>query len=416
MALISPFINSIRAFDATQGTTINLSVLGGDAITKYQFRLYKNDGSISPFYTSEWVDVANDVASQSIRNFPIALNAGFGLVNNNSYKIEPIIANDDYHNGIIGQQTLFQCYAIPSLSLEYKTIIDGVSTFVSADPHTIFNASSVDFRVGVNPTDINSPIKPNSIEVALYGLDYNGNKSIISKPITLYNFTLDTDSGTYYLYFSLGGFSVNINGDGSTLSDQSSLYSSFEVDIVFHSVDGMQVNLVAKELYCYYSTIDNPNIFDVFNICDKGVINLRYALTSLEATSNPSEPIFVDESEVDLTNRDSWALWQKYFTLSQPFTLRIWVRSFNVGSIFVASATNRSSNYINIAYNVEEENGVDYSFISLECGQSTSAGDSMFPYYLESDRIETSLITEDTNAFIGIQKQNGLFNLKFQIL
>lgn len=82
MALTKPFINNFPAFDATQGIDITMSVLGGDAITGYQFSLYSNDGNQSPFYTSPLTQVSNDMAGATIRSFPIRLTANIGNIVN----------------------------------------------------------------------------------------------------------------------------------------------------------------------------------------------------------------------------------------------------------------------------------------------------------------------------------------------
>ena len=416
MALINPFINSINAFDATIGTTIYMGVLGGDAITKYKFRLYNNDGSISPFYNSEWIEVQNDVSSQSIRSFPILLNSAFGLKNNSSYKIEPITANDEQPNGVVGQQSLFQCYATPDLTLKYKTIVDGTSSYEPVTSETVFSSSEVQFRLEVSKDNINSLMRPNNIIVSLYGIDHSGHKNIVSGPKTIYKFNRNIDEGVYYLDFSLKGFMVNVDEYGYGLSPQDSLFKSFEIGIEFYTVEGMNVSYTLKDLYCYYITIDNPSVFDVFNICDRGVVKLEYSLTSFMGTSNPSPPIFLNEEEVDLSESSSWALWQKYFTLTQPFTLRIWGRKFLEGSIFLATETKNSNNYIDIRYNSEMEDGEEYVFISIQSGQTTSDGTPLFPYYLESNRILKSSISETTNIFVGVQKQNNLFELDFRTI
>ena len=417
MALVSPFINSIRAFDVVAGTTINLSVLGGDAITKYRFSLYNNDGSTTPFYTSDWLLVSNDTTSKSIRNFPITLNMSIsGLTNGNSYKIEPTIANDEYPNGLVGQQTLFQCYAYPNVSLQYKLVRNGIATYTDIVSGTTFNSSTIDFRFNVDVRNINDQMKPNSIVVALYGIDHSGNRSVVTKEHTLYNFLNETGNSISFIDFPINGFSVNVDSNGGKLSEQSSQYSYFEIDIIFETVEGMQVPLTISNLNCYYSIVDNPSVFDVFNVCEKGVVKLRYSLTSLEATSNPELPKFINNEEVDFTENNTWAQWQRYFTLSQPFTLRLWARDLQEGNIMLLSSTIYSGNYIRVKYNIEEVDGIQESFISLECGQSDISGNAMFPYYLESERILTNTITQSTNLFIGIQREDNLFNLHFQVL
>ena len=76
------------------------------------------------------------------------------------------------------------------------------------------------------------------------------------------------------------------------------------------------------------------------------------------------------------------------------------------------TSTVYSGYYITLKYNNDGTN----TFISLSCGRTDSNGNAMYPYYIESNYITSSSITEDTNLFIGIQQQDGLFDIDFQIL
>ena len=78
MALTKPFINTISAFDAQNGITININVLGGDAITAYSFNIMKSDGTLL-FAPSQKINVNNDIADGTIRIFPITINKNMGI-------------------------------------------------------------------------------------------------------------------------------------------------------------------------------------------------------------------------------------------------------------------------------------------------------------------------------------------------
>ena len=67
-------------------------------------------------------------------------------------------------------------------------------------------------------------------------------------------------------------------------------------------------------------------------------------------------------------------------------------------------------------YDNDTQQTTNYTYISLECGQSNSNGVPMFPYYIESQRIATSLINSSTSLFIGVQQQGNLFDIDFEIL
>ena len=79
MALTMPFINTLPAFDANIGLQTNIFVLGGDAITAYQFLIYDQSEPDTVLYSSAKYPVTNDIANKTIRSFPIQLTPSMGI-------------------------------------------------------------------------------------------------------------------------------------------------------------------------------------------------------------------------------------------------------------------------------------------------------------------------------------------------
>jgi hypothetical protein len=182
-------------------------------------------------------------------------------------------------------------------------------------------------------------------------------------------------------------------------------------------------------LGCGYNAVNSSSIFKVTNLCDKGQIEIVCTATSRAGKSNitPLENlIYINNDELDLNTatygENAYVFWEKYFTTGQPYTLRIWGRNFEVGEIASLYLTTDNGRYVSIKYNEEDVYDEDtstwsnYTYISLESGRNDANGQPMFPYYIESERILTSTITSSTDLFVGIQAQNGLFDISFQII
>lgn len=423
MALIEPFINSIPAFDALLGTNLDINVLGGDAITNYQFSLYYNDNTDTPFFISPKYNVLNDVENKSIRMFSINIipkmsgtdsngkSVELSLNNNLQYRIRPTTFNGE--KSISGNYTLFSCYKSPDISLYYQTMVNGNTEYVLLKNGTTLPLASPNIRITFNPDDLQSSAQPNIASLTLFGITDEEIEEEIKNVANLYNFSHDIVTDNYSLDLKLDGFSINIDNDGNLLSREKRLYKSFTIKYTVITLENFKISKKVTGINCYYNTLRNSPYIAVNNICDEGIIRIACSLTSINGISNPAPAIYTESgTEIDLTTTNSWAQWQRYFALEEPYTLRLWARNLQIGPILTMSLSIANHKYIKISYNEKE----DYAFVSLECGQPDSTGMAMFPYYIESDRILLSKITLETKLFIGIQQQSGLFDIDFRIL
>lgn len=423
MALIKPFINNIPAFDAIVGTELDINVLGGDAITDYQFSLYYNDNTDTPFFISPKYSVLNDIENGTIRTFPVNivpnmsgtdLNGNsivLNLINNYQYRIRATIYNNEKF--ISGNYTLFSCYKSPSVSLYYQTMVNGGLEYVLLENGTTLPLASPNIRITFNPNDLQSLASPNIASLTLLGITNEEIEEEIKNVSNLYNFSHDLITNNYNLDIKLDGFSINVDNEGNLLSQEKRLYKSFTIKYSVTTLENFQISNKITGINCYYNTLRNSPDIILNNICDKGIIRITCNLTSLNGISNPTTPKFTDNgNEIDLTEQNSWAKWQRYFALEEPYTLRLWARNLQIGPILTMSLSIANHKYIKISYNEKE----DYAFVSLECAQPDSTGAAMFPYYIESDKLLLSDITSETKLFIGIQQQGGLFDINFRIL
>lgn len=424
MALTKPFINTIPAFDAQNGITINLNVLGGDAIDGYNFKIYSNDGTL--IYTSSKVVVTNDIQDGTIRTFPITINSSMGIENNNSYMIEPITysSQDTEHaDGLVGQSTNFTCYVSPIVTLYYYGIVSNVAGYYELKDGITLGTSNPNIKIQFNPNDLNSIAEPNIANIYVYGFK-NGNRDILFTSNDIYNFSHDITTDLYTIETELADFTINVDEDGNLVDGR--LYDSFQIEYTLRTVENFQPILtgIFTGINCYYQTLRNSPYLILNNLCSQGIIEINSSLTSYEGTSNPTPPIYIDNKEVDLTEDGSWVQWSKYFVLKQPYTFRLWGRNFNVGQIADLSYSTDSSRHIILKYNQEDvydettETTTNYTFISLESGQTKTINniEYFYPYYIESERIATNTITSTTKLFINVQEQGELFDISFKIL
>lgn len=430
MALTNPFINTIPNFDATQGVTINLNVLGGDAINGYGYKIYNDDGSTTPIFTSTMIAVSTDVASVSVRSFPINITSATGIQNNRSYKIEPFTQTTQNGNTFTatGQQVLFSCYVTPTSKLQY---LNNNNVYVDLQDGTTFSSTQQQFLVIFQTNDLSSQLVPNSANIILYGIDDNGNQNLVKEYTPVYNFVQNQNNQTMWdVEINVPDFTRTKDANGNLLSSAERIYASFSLSLRVDVVGDFSPNdiVLYQNLGCGYDAVNNSSVLTVTNLCQKGQIEIVCSATNREGKSNinTNSLVYINSTELDLNTatygQNAYVLWERYFTIGEPYTLRIWGRNFEVGEIASLYLTTDSGRYVSIKYNEEDiydsdtQTWSNYTYVSLESGRNDINGQPMPPYYIESQKILTSTILSTTNLFIGIQENNGLFAINFQTI
>lgn len=424
MALTMPFINTLPAFDVNVGLDTFIYVLGGDSINGYQFSIY--DQNINPsvaLYVSPVFPVSNDMAEKTIRSFPIQISQFMGIQNNHSYKIEPKTFSTTNLDGLVGTPALFECYTTPTIKLQYLDFINDTETqYIDFNDNVTVPASSIDIMVNFNANDLLSNAQPNYAVVNLYGITSNGDRNYIGTSQNIYIFEHDTITDLYTAHATLSGFTLNVDESGNL--DDNRIYDSFSVSLDVYTIENMVINVTYTGIKCYYKLLRSSPFFTLQNICNRGVIEINCSLTSLQGTSNIplNNLVYPNSDSVDLNKgtyqgyNEAWVQWQNYFVAEQPYTLRIWGKNFVANGEDTTILNMTSSVYSGYYIKLDYKSDNTSRYIALSCGRVDNSGDAMFPYYIESEHIPLVNINENTNLFIGVQQQGGLFDINFQIL
>lgn len=284
MALATPIIDEIAAFDVNIGTTITFGVNGGDQVVKNEIRI-TNENDIIVYY---------DVVSSYTLEHIIPPNASRLLFNGRPYKAS--IRTYDILNNVSAWSNWqpFYCYTTPTISFN---VINGQTVYKS--------------NVEVNL--IYKQKEGEAVEYALIQL-YDGNNALVYSSGKLHNLGVPPLTFPYLLkslnnhtQYKLVGTVVTVNG---TVIQSS--------DIIFFTN--------------YPPIIEEKELNAILDSCN-GYINLHtnsYSLTDITGTSNPDPAIYIDNTMVDLMSAPdidneiaSWAKWDK-INVPTDFLLRIW--------------------------------------------------------------------------------------------
>lgn len=362
MALTTPILNQVPAFDADNSYTFTFNVIGGSQVIKNRLIIRKNiDNSI----------VYNQI--QTTFQYSHILPAG-SLENGVYYNatVQTIDNNDDESLASIPVQ--FYCYTTPTL------------TFINMPENNTINNSSFNFEIQY---DQKEKELLNSYIVNLYNVQNilvsSSNEVFVNSqkqpPITFsYNFNGFDDNTTYY------------------------------VECIGVTINDTQITSGKQQFFVNYAY---PNIWQRVglenNACE-GYITINSNIVYIEGTSNPSPPTYIDDKAVDLTNSDSWVRFQEGYELNNDFTIRIFGSNFtNDSNIFTMWNNGDSGNkpyklILNYrkGYIIGDDNEYIYAELYVYSG-------NMLPYYLYSNYMKLPL--ENENIMFWIRRINNIYEL-----
>jgi uncharacterized repeat protein (TIGR02543 family) len=447
MALIKPFFNTINAFDATQANDSNLvlSILGGDAITSYTYTIYDNDTNL-PIVGLENINiaVADDKESESIRTFNISIIAN-ALENNKTYSISAYTSNI-YGNSPRSTQSLFVCYLQPTFIVNITT--GGATSEISSS--TIVRGQYATINPVFDTNDIigNSPATLNYAQIYVYGNDSFSNEYEVYTSELLYGNDI---------FETVTGFTPTLQSDLTTPAVDR-IYESYSLIVKGMTNDGFEfTSEKVIGFNCYYAILANSPFLTVRNLPNEGLIQIDSILEDYSGILSPTATIFnIDTTynigdivlyenvyyicilesinnlptdttyfttlyilgnEINLTYNNN-VTWENYFNIIQPFTYSVWGRKFSDGQEITRLFNNSTNSYCVLKYNIRNNGSgePEYVYISLEVYRYDYLGNLMFPYYIESDTLLYSEVSDSTYLFVGIQESDSLFDMSLQIV
>ena len=338
MALVTPIINEIAAFDATQGAVITFSANGGSQVVKNEIKIATD--VIIDYELVEYIFYQDITTSYAFEHI-IPPNAGEGdeyyLRNGGYYKVA--VRTYDIYNNVSewSEYQPFYCYTTPTLSFD---IISGQT----------IDEESFDVTLTYRQTE------GEKIDYVIIQL-YNNNNVLVDSSGNLYS----TDEPPIDFVYGLLGLENHsqyyLNATGVTIngtiikSDNIIFYTNYETVIT-------DTKLVA--------TLDNCNGY--VNLHSSSIINLM-------GISNPIVPTYIDNSMISLlgaAGMDSelygkWVKCEGAISTPNNFLLRMWFYPARQPFKLLELNDNFNEHYLRITFN----RGTTEDFICIRTDEGT---------------------------------------------
>mgnify|MGYP004559921137 CR=1 FL=1 len=275
--LTQPIVNPIAAFDSTKEHEITFIVIGGAQVTGNRVVITNNQ-------------TGNVVYEKITATMKLAVTIPANTLSNNNYYNVVIYTIDNANNQSDPSTPVpFYCYSQPTLTI----------TNIPAT-ETIGNGT-YEFQGNYLQSEGE---QLNSYQFILY----DSNKDILDRSDIIY----------YQSNRSLAYTFVGMDND-----------TSYYVELKGQTVNNTEITSGLIYFTVRYTQPATFAIVDLINDCENGYIQISSNIVAIDGKSNPEPPIYIDDKEVDLRDKDSWVKWDEGFNINNDFTMRVWGRDFN---------------------------------------------------------------------------------------
>ena len=363
MALTTPILYTVSAFDKNDSKQFNFFVRGGDQVGANRLTIETNPSSGLPQQVYSQI--------QSTYSFTHVLPANI-LTNGVSYQayVQTYAATDtNFQQPSTASNIIqFTCYSTPTLIFTNVTsggqIQNSNYTFIarySQNEGEILNAYVFNLY------------DSSSVLISTSGNLYN-TSSVIPTDVS-YNFNGFENNTQYYIEVN----GVTANGTNITTGK-----IRFTVDYI------------APVVY---------SLFYLTNNCSEGYITIRSNVQNIQGISYPDPPTYINDSEVDLHSvQGSYVEWNDNYIVPDNYTLRLWGRNFTPNSEILSMYNSDGAN-IKLYYCVDEM--FENAWLLL----TVTNPSWLHSYIIESNRI--SYPSANTGTMVWLRCVDNIYELEF---
>lgn len=354
MALTTPILYSIPAFDATKEQVFTFAVVGGSQIVANTLTI-KDNATLTTIYSQ----------TQTSYRFEHTLPAN--TLTNGAYYQATLTTKDAQGNESSPSAPIqFYCYSEPTFVISNMPVGNVVTN------------SSFAFNVQYNQ------IQGEILNAYVFNL-YSASGVLISTSGTLYN-TDETLPLTISYLFS--GFEDK---------------ASYSIEVTGVTTNGTQITTGRVNFTTSYTTPDTFSFLFLSNNCQGGYITIESNIIGIDGDTGDMEPVFIDGKELDLRKDGSYVQWVKGYTINGDWTMRLWGREFKSGKeIFRFS--NVDGDIITVSYATDDTQ----CWFEMRAWHS---GDT-WAYTIESQHIALPENTEQ--LFAWLRRVDNLYELKIE--
>ena len=354
MALTTPILYNVPAFDSSQAQIFAFNSLGGNQVTGSTLTI-KNNVTLQTVYSQTQI----------------------------SYRFEHILPANTLVNGTYYQATLTTRDASgnesnPSAAIQFYCYTQPSFTISNMPVGNIITNSSFAFSITYNQE------QGETLNAYVFNL-YNAGGALISTSNTLYNSSTTLPFTGTYLF--------------SGFEDKSTYF--IEVNGV--TSGGTQITTGRIKFTTNYSTFSTFSYLFLTNNCSGGYITIESNIVGIDGITNPQNPTYIDNQEIDLRKDGYYVEWADGYIISGDWTMRMWGRQFTPDKEIVRFSS-ANGDIVSIYY----RQTATQAFFEMRCVNKNFT----WGYTIESQYI--SLPADNEQVFCWLRKIDNLYELKIE--
>ena len=354
MALTTPILYNVPAFDSSQAQIFAFNSLGGNQVTGSTLTI-KNNVTLQTVYSQTQI----------------------------SYRFEHILPANTLVNGTYYQATLTTRDASgnesnPSAAIQFYCYTQPNFEISNMPVGNIITNSSFAFSITYNQE------QGETLNAYVFNL-YNAGGALISTSNTLYNSSTTLPFTGTYLF--------------SGFEDKSTYF--IEVNGV--TSGGTQITTGRIKFTTNYSTFSTFSYLFLTNNCSGGYITIESNIVGIDGITNPQNPTYIDNQEIDLRKDGYYVEWADGYIISGDWTMRMWGRQFTPDKEIVRFSS-ANGDIVSIYY----RQTATQAFFEMRCVNKNF----IWGYTIESQYI--SLPADNEQVFCWLRKIDNLYELKIE--
>lgn len=354
MALTTPILYSVSAFDATQAQTFTFAVLGGNQVTGSTL-IIKDNATLTTVY------------SQTQTSFRFEYTLPANTLTNGTYYQATLTTKDAAGNESSPSAPIqFYCYTQPTFV---------ISNMPSSN---VIGNSSFSFDVTYNQ------IQGEILNAYVFNL-YSASGALISTSGTLYNTSSTLPLVLSYLF--------------SGFEDK----TAYSVEVTGATTNGTQISTGRIAFTANYVAPDTFSTLFVSNNCKGGYIAITSNVIGIDGKTSPETPTYIDNKEIDLRQSGNYVLWDEGYIINGDWTMRLWGRDFTP-----------NAQIVRIGNVNEDEIAINYCADDAKCWfelRVIEAGDT-WGYVTESEHI--TIPDDEEQLCCWLRRIGNIYELKIE--
>lgn len=363
-----PIITRIDAFDATIGTTITFGWKGAQA---FQNELIIRD--------SETLDIVYKYKTGRDMSLKHVMNIALGTTNEDvtgqfkngkQYQATITVFDKDGVQSDPSDPVTFWCFTEPVLRITNQDVLSGIITM-----------SSLYLKFYYQQTE-GETLSEYYVEL------YDENRHLLLRSSIYYG-----SSSEEYLEYRIEGLLNN---------------HTYYVNVNARTAHGIEVNTGLVQFSVKYDKMGAGALVSLKDL-GNGNVSIGSNFKVIDANSNPEEPIYINNEEIDLRDPDSWVNFFDGFEVSGNYEMKIVMRAVQEGFYVICKNEDNevlkiTYEYYDIDYETETKRKYFFKLHVFNNDQDLNVFTKMF-----------DKLTDDQELVLVVQHVNGYYSLKIKI-